>query len=96
MSAYFVARIAIHDPVTYARYLDGTDEPLARYGGEVLAVDDEPEVLEGAWPAGRVVVIRFPDREALRSWYESPEYSAVSPLRWRSAVTEAAVVRGKA
>ena len=48
MRCYFVARITINDRDTYQEYLDGFDEIFTNYKGMVLAVDEEPEVLEGA------------------------------------------------
>lgn len=44
---YFIARITVHDPVGYGRYLEGTDTALARWGATVLAVDESAIVLEG-------------------------------------------------
>ena len=75
MSTYFTALIDIHDPKLYERYLDGFDQVFQKYRGEVIAVEDHPRVLEGEWPAGRTVLIRFPDDEALLEWYRSPGVS---------------------
>lgn len=67
MSVFFSATIRIHDPAGYEAYLAGTDEALAGTGGEVIAVDDAPMVLEGDPRRGRVVLIRFPDEAAFRA-----------------------------
>lgn len=96
MTCYFLARITIHDPATYARYLAGTDEPLARFGARVLAVDEAPQVLEGAWPCSRTVLIEFADETAARAWYDSPDYQAVAGYRHRSATTDAVFLKGRA
>ena len=74
MPCYFLAQLLIHDRETYVKYLAGTAEPLRKYGGEVLAVDEAPAVLEGEWPYTRVIAICFRDKEAARRWYDSPEY----------------------
>ena len=94
MSSYFVALIDIHDENQYARYLDGFDAIFSRYDGEVLAVDDAPEVLEGEWPAPRTVIIRFPSDEELLRWYRSPEYQRLIELRRSAAEGSIALVHG--
>lgn len=94
MTCYFLARLTIHDPATYDLYLEGTDAPLARFGARVLAVDESPQVLEGAWPCSRTVLIEFPNEAAARGWYDSPEYRAIAPLRFRSATADAVFLRG--
>jgi uncharacterized protein (DUF1330 family) len=94
MSSYFVALVTIHDPAGYERYLAGFDDIFARYEGQVVAVDDNPGVLEGQWPGQRTVVIRFPDEKELRRWYESPEYQQLARHRKEASVASIAVVRG--
>lgn len=96
MTCYFLARLTIHDPAGYARYLEGTDEPLARFGARVLAVDESPQVLEGGWPCSRTVLIEFPDEAAARAWYDSLEYQAIAQYRHRSATGDAVFLRGRA
>jgi uncharacterized protein (DUF1330 family) len=94
MSSYFVALVNIRDAAGYERYLEGFMPVFERYDGEVLAADDEPEVLEGEWPAARTVIIRFPSDEALRRWYHSPEYQQVAELRRTAAEGQIAMVHG--
>ncbi|HWI66343.1 MAG TPA: DUF1330 domain-containing protein [Symbiobacteriaceae bacterium] len=95
MSAYFLAQITIRDEATYAKYLDGFDEIFARFQGEVVAVDDAPTVLEGQWHRGRVVLIRFPDEQELRRWYESPEYQALARFRQAASDADILLVHGR-
>ena len=38
------------------------------------------EAVEGE-PGGVTVVLKFPSKDALRSWYDSPEYQAIIHLR---------------
>lgn len=95
MSAYFVALIDIDDRDRYARYLDGFDAVFARYGGEVVAVEDAPRSLEGEWPTGRTVLIRFPDEAELRRWYDSPEYQELAAQRRAAARCRIAAITGR-
>ena len=85
MSVYIVANIAIKDREEYGKYQDGFLEIFAKYKGELLAVSDQPQVIEGEWPYTRLVVLRFPDEAEVRRWYESPEYQALSEHRWRAS-----------
>jgi uncharacterized protein (DUF1330 family) len=45
-----------------------------------LVHGDRAEVVEGHW-SGDLVVIEFPDGVCARSWYASPAYQAILPLR---------------
>lgn len=53
------------------------------------------EVLEGA-PAEGVVVLEFPDWDAARQWYDSPEYQAAAAHRFKGAKYQAILVEGRA
>jgi uncharacterized protein (DUF1330 family) len=85
MSVYIVASIAVKDWDEYGKYQDGFLDIFANYNGELLAVSDEPRVMEGEWPFTRAVIIRFPDEAEARRWYASPEYQALSEHRWRGS-----------
>jgi len=95
VSSYFIALINVHDDLGYREYLAGFDAVFQRYNGHVLAVEDQPRVLEGEWPAGRTVLIRFPDDGAIRRWYESPEYQQLALLRRKASVASIAIVSGR-
>jgi uncharacterized protein (DUF1330 family) len=92
MSCYFVAQIRIHDPDEYQKYLDGFDEIFSRYKGIVVAVDEDPVVLEGEWPYTRSVIIRFPNDDEAKRWYESPEYRELKKHRHRSSDANIALI----
>ena len=85
MSVYIVAHIKIENREEYARYEAGFLEIFAKYEGELLAVSDEPQVIEGEWPYTRAVILRFPDADEARRWYESPEYQALAKHRWEAS-----------
>ena len=95
VSSYFIAQIDIHDSGEYDRYLAGYDEVFARYRGEVLAVDDDVTLLEGEWPFGRTVVIRFPNDEELLRWYRSAEYQELARHRREAAQANIVLVKGR-
>jgi len=94
-SVVFAATIRISDHAEYQRYLDAYDEAFAGTGGEVLAVDDAPLRLEGTPLPGRIVLIRFPDEAAFRSWYDSDAYKRIVVHRHKAAVTDALLAHGR-
>jgi uncharacterized protein (DUF1330 family) len=51
-------------------------------------------VLEGDWHPSRVVILEFPDLEAARRWYESPEYEEAKRLREGAAKLRMVAVQG--
>ena len=81
MTAYWVARAKVHDPVEYQKYADQVPTIIERFGGRVLARGGAFEILEGTDRFHRFVVIEFPSMEAAIACHESPEY--VSAARFR-------------
>ncbi len=95
MPHYFIAQIRIHDSAGYERYLDGFDQVFEKFNGTVLAVDDHPVVLEGAWPLPRTVLIRFETESDFHAWYRSPEYQRLIAIRNRAAEGNVVLARGE-
>jgi len=94
MSYYFVAKISIHDPEEYRKYVDRVDEVFSRYNGEYLAFDDHPVVVEGTFDATRMVLIRFDTRDDFNAWYYSPEYQEILKFRLRASDCNSVLVKG--
>ena len=95
MSYYFLAHIRIHDEGEYQLYVDRADEVFARYNGRYLAVDSEPEILEGEWAYDRAVVIQFESREDFANWYHSEDYQEILKFRLKAANCDSILVKGK-
>jgi uncharacterized protein (DUF1330 family) len=94
VSVYIIGSIAVKDRDEYAKYQEGFLDIFSRYNGEVLAVSDEPQIIEGEWPYTRAVVIRFPDGDEARRWYESPEYQALAQHRWQASTASIIALEG--
>jgi uncharacterized protein (DUF1330 family) len=76
MTAYVISEVEIRDPAAVAQYKPLAKAAALAFGGEYLARDAVPEALEGTFePGQRLVIIRFPDAEAARRWYASPQYA---------------------
>jgi uncharacterized protein (DUF1330 family) len=94
MTVYFVALVDISDRDEFGLYEQGFMDIFSRYGGKILAVDDNPTVLEGSWPHTRTVLMSFPNAEELERWYHSPEYQAISQHRRNGSRADIAVIKG--
>ena len=94
MSVYVIATITISDPEEYKNYIKGFRALFGNYKGEVLVVEEAPQVLEGEWPFTRTAVIRFDDEAEAKRWYDSPEYQAAAMFRFRSAKTNLILAKG--
>jgi uncharacterized protein (DUF1330 family) len=96
MRAYVVVEITIHNPDMYDRYRPLAAASLAVYGGKYLVRGGKTTTLEGMWEPSRFVIVEFPDGDAARAWWNSPEYAEAKALRQASADTEMLLVEGMA
>ncbi len=95
MTCYFTALIDIHNPDGYEQYLKEYDEIFHKYKGKVLAVDEEPALLEGAWPSKRTVIIAFPNEVELRRWYDSEAHQSIAVHRKAASTSSVAIIHGR-
>lgn len=94
MSVYVIAQLWIHDPATYARYVDRFMNVFKNYKGSVLVADENPTVVEGAWDGNKVVMVAFPDEASFRQWADSSEYMDIAKNRKASAESVIILVKG--
>ncbi len=94
MTVYFVALVDIADRQEFGLYEQGFMDVFSRHGGRILAVDDNPVILEGEWPHSRTVLMSFPSVEALERWYRSPEYQSIARHRFNASRADVAVIKG--
>jgi uncharacterized protein (DUF1330 family) len=94
MSYYFVANIRIRDPEEYQKYIQSAENVFDKYNGKYLAVDNEPELLEGNRSYNRIVIIEFPSKEEFICWYKSAEYQGILKHRLRAADCDTILVKG--
>lgn len=89
MPAYLVATVTVSDPDRFGQYTAAIAGLSEKHGGEYILRGKVAEVLEGdVDPDQRVVVSRFPDADAARSYINSPEYLAGAKLREGAGVVE--------
>ena len=69
-------------------------EVFKNYKGRVLAADESPSTIEGAWEGDKVVLPSFPDEASFREWAESPEYLEIAKERKATAKSVIVLVKG--
>lgn len=94
MAAYIIVDSNVHDPARMKDYGDKVRDTLTAFGGKPIVSAPDPEVIEGDWTPQRVVVLEFPDVEAARAWYASPEYQEILPIRFEAANDRLLLVPG--
>ena len=94
MPAYIVVGTDIHDPEQYELYKQASPAAVAAGGGSFIARGGEVAILEGDWQPKRLVVLEFPDLEAAKRFYESPEYQEAQRLRDGAARLNMVAVEG--
>jgi uncharacterized protein (DUF1330 family) len=93
--AFVIVQIVVDDVDGYRQY--GSADHLAffdRFGGKLVGVDEDVDVVEGSWPFTRTVVIEFPNKALAHGWYDSDEYQSVVALRHRSATSNLVIIDG--
>lgn len=96
MKGYLVANITVTDPERYRLYREQVPEIIARYGGRFLVRAGTVHPLEGELGFDRFVVAEFPSMEAVRRFYDSPEYAPLLKLRSEASRSRVAFVEGYA
>ena len=85
MAAYLIAEHVVTDTTKFEEYRAKVGPLIARFGGRYLTKSGSHKLPEGGhWAPERVVIIEFPDTEALNNWYNSPEYRPLIALRKQS------------
>jgi uncharacterized protein (DUF1330 family) len=83
--AYALGHITVKDPVKWDEYRSKVPATLAPWNAELVFRGELAEVLAGNHTHRDTVAIRFPDLTSLQSWYRSPAYQALIPLREQAA-----------
>lgn len=94
MPAYLLIRIATDQPHLLQDYQSVTPSIIKKYQGKFLVRGGKTETLEGPSETRRLVIIEFPDMDAAKAFYHSPEYSEARLLREGVAVAEFVAVQG--
>lgn len=94
MAAYILANVKVTNPAQYEDYRRLSTLAMTEHGAEVLVRGGKTTVLEGDWAPERVVLLKFPSRDAAQAFYDSPEYGAAREAREGIAVMRMVLIDG--
>ena len=94
MPAYIIAMANIKDAQKYGEYAKRAGPANAKHGSKFLVRGGKKTTLEGDIPFDRIVVSEFPDVEAAKKFYNSPEYQEARKHRLGAADFHMIVVEG--
>ena len=94
MSAYMIVDVDISDPQQYELYKRAVPALIRRHGGEYLVRGGAFEVVEGDWRPTRLVLFRFPSRQAIHDFMNDPDYQPLKALRQRISTGSIVAVDG--
>ncbi|HQS30234.1 MAG: hypothetical protein B7X59_01890 [Polaromonas sp. 39-63-203] len=80
-SAYIIVDMLISDMAQYKHYMAAAPAAVAAAGGEYLVRGGRFETMEGQWQPGRIAMLRFPDFDAAKAFYDGEMYRAARAKR---------------
>lgn len=93
MSVYLIADIDLTDPSWVQGYAANVHKIVERHGGRYLSRSGNIETLEGETPKSTLIaLIEFPDRAALSSFAEDPEYEPYGKARQAGSISRFRVI----
>lgn len=79
---FIIANLTPVDKAEYRIYEKGFFPLLKKHGGSFVTYDDNIKHLEGSDPrSGRIIIFSFPSEAAAETWYNDPDYQALSEHR---------------
>lgn len=80
-----IGHITVKDAAKWDAYRSQVPATLAPWQAELVFRGEKLAVLCGEHRHTDTVVIRFPDADAVKGWFNSPAYQALIPLRMAAA-----------
>ncbi len=96
MPAYVIAAVSVTNPEAYSEYAKLAAPAIEQHGGRYLVRGGKLEILEGAWPHARTVVVEFASVAKAQAFYRSVEYQAARANRLGAADFNMIVIEGVA
>lgn len=92
--AYLIGHITVTNPEEYKKYSAAVPATIEKHGGKYLVRGGPSAQREGEALRDRHVIVEFSSRQALDTWYDSPEYQAILPLRTDNSIGQIVLVDG--
>lgn len=93
---YIIAEIDVTDPSAMAKYGAQAPGTVVAYNGRYVVRGGKAEAIEGEAPKGHIFIIAFDSFEKARQWYDSPEYTAIRPIRQKATKSRLILAEGVA
>jgi len=88
--AFLLAFVRVQDFETYNKeYLEKATPIIMRHGGKPIAVSENPILLEGTIPKGKLVIVEFPSKKAADDFYNDPAYQPLKEVRNKVSTSDA-------
>lgn len=94
MSGLVIAQFTVTDPEKFKEYGSQVKATVDAFDGEIIIRGGEGEAVEGDWPAGKLVIVKFPSVEIAKAWYHSDAYQPLVKLRQSASTGNMAFVEG--
>ena len=94
MPAYVIFDARPIDREALKPYSEKAFETVEAFGGKLIARTSNIDVREGDWAFNRMLIIQFPSMEAAQSWYDSPNYQEILPIRLAVTNDQMMIVEG--
>jgi uncharacterized protein (DUF1330 family) len=80
-NAYVIGYLTVKNAKKWAEYRNQVPASLEPWDAEVVLRGKKVAILAGEHSHSDIVVIRFPDKEAVNRWHSSAAYQSLIPLR---------------
>lgn len=80
-----IGHITVKDAAKWAEYRSQVPATLAPWKAELVFRGEKRAIFSGEHRHSDTVVIRFPDAESAKGWFNSAAYQALIPLRLEAA-----------
>lgn len=94
MKIYIIGNLEVTDRDRFLVYSRRVRELVAECGARFLVRGGDHAIIQGDWPAHRLIVIEFPSREVYDRFNASDAYQAIIPIRLESTRGSLVVVDG--
>ena len=96
MAAYVIFDVGPSDRDAMKPYLEKAFDTLRAHGGRVIVNTGNIDVRESShgpgWKPTRLFIAEFSSMEVAQSWYESPEYQEILPIRLKASKDNMVIV----
>lgn len=92
MPAYLVIEVTTDDTDRFSEYEAGALSLAARFGGEPMARDADPMLVERTDQPTLGVLMRFADKQKVREYFDAPDYAPLRTFRQSFSTASALVI----